>query len=378
MLALVLTSGCATPIVSAAELRAPRQDQKPTPPEPKSGTAGFQAPAPDTGKEGKFDWIRLTSGEWLKGELDVLRRGKVEFDSDKLDDLKIDWDDVAEVRTAKNQMVLIEGPDGTETHVGKVVVKDGVVQVDGQTVQRFDRKKLLALVPGVPTERNYWRGKINFGLTTRSGNSSQTDFSSYVFARRQTSNTRWETTYNGAFSSVDGVETANNNRLGSKFDAFLTRKLYVTPLGVDLYQDRFQNIRLRSKPYAGFGYDLVDRHGMTWSISLFAGYERTDYVTVPPGEPDTVSSAALVFATNYEWDATSTVELKFDYNITVPTRDTHSYNHHLATIVSVDVIGDLDLDVTFVWDRVNNPVFNGTTQPKQDDFRTTVGLAYSF
>ena len=32
-----------------------------------------------------FDWIQLTSGEWLKGELKVLYNYKLEFDSDELD-----------------------------------------------------------------------------------------------------------------------------------------------------------------------------------------------------------------------------------------------------------------------------------------------------
>ena len=38
-------------------------------------------PPPDD----KFDWIQLTSGEWLKGELKFLYDFQVEFDSDKLD-----------------------------------------------------------------------------------------------------------------------------------------------------------------------------------------------------------------------------------------------------------------------------------------------------
>jgi hypothetical protein len=36
-----------------------------------------------------FDWIQLTSGEWLKGELKVLYNDSLEFDSDELDLLKL-------------------------------------------------------------------------------------------------------------------------------------------------------------------------------------------------------------------------------------------------------------------------------------------------
>ena len=38
-----------------------------------------------------YDWLRLTSGEWLKGELKRMREDDVEFDSDKLDLVQFDW-----------------------------------------------------------------------------------------------------------------------------------------------------------------------------------------------------------------------------------------------------------------------------------------------
>ena len=40
--------------------------------------------------EDGFDWLQLTSGEWLKGELIVFTEDEVEFDSDILDELTID------------------------------------------------------------------------------------------------------------------------------------------------------------------------------------------------------------------------------------------------------------------------------------------------
>ena len=42
----------------------------------------------------EYDWIQLTSGEWLKGELIGLFDDKVEFDSEVLDKRYIDIDDV--------------------------------------------------------------------------------------------------------------------------------------------------------------------------------------------------------------------------------------------------------------------------------------------
>jgi hypothetical protein len=45
----------------------------------------------------EFDWSQFTSGEWLKGKIKVLYRYKLEFDSDKLGLLELDWEDVENV-----------------------------------------------------------------------------------------------------------------------------------------------------------------------------------------------------------------------------------------------------------------------------------------
>ena len=58
-----------------------------------------------------FDWIQLTSGEWLKGDLKVLYNNKLEFDSDKLDLLELDWEDVKQVRGYQLHSVRFEGPE---------------------------------------------------------------------------------------------------------------------------------------------------------------------------------------------------------------------------------------------------------------------------
>ena len=65
-------------------------------------------PPPDS----KFDWIQLTSGEWLKGDFKVLYDYKLEFDSDELDLLEFDFEDVKRMRTRGMKTLFIEGDGG--------------------------------------------------------------------------------------------------------------------------------------------------------------------------------------------------------------------------------------------------------------------------
>ena len=123
-----------------------------------------------------FDWIRLPSGEWLKGEIIVLRRGSLEFESDELGDLTFDWDDIGVLRSPRENSVLFEGKI---TATGTLLIRDGVVVVGGEETKQYDRKLLLSIIPGEPTERNYWSGKFSLGIDNRAGNTNQVDFTSY-------------------------------------------------------------------------------------------------------------------------------------------------------------------------------------------------------
>src|SRR5262245_5107139 len=77
-------------------------------------------PAPD-----KFDWIQLKSGEWLKGELIALYENSLEFDSDELNDLRLKWEDVRQVRTGRVVQVRFVDKELT----GRLVIDSNTVQV---------------------------------------------------------------------------------------------------------------------------------------------------------------------------------------------------------------------------------------------------------
>ncbi|MFT7671257.1 MAG: hypothetical protein ACI8X5_003974 [Planctomycetota bacterium] len=323
-----------------------------------------------------FDWIQLTSGEWLKGEILSLRDGTLEFDSDELGVLKLDIDDVAILRSPRNQAIQLDGfPD----LVGTLLINDGVVTIGGPDGGTADRKYLMSVVPGGSDWRTLWSGKASLGFTLRSGNSSQTDVSSYFFARRQTTSTRWDTTFNGNYSQAQSVEIANSNRLDSHYDFFLSRRLFVTPLSVAAHQDRFSNIDLRLTPSALIGYDLLDDNMVNWEVSGGPAYNYTRYNSVQDGESSADESLAVLLATSIEWDLTSDVEFDFGYDITIPTPDTDEYIHHLSAILSLEVIEWLDVDLSFIWDRINKPLADadGVT-PEPDDYRLVIGFGIDF
>lgn len=321
-------------------------------------------------------WIQLVSGEWLRGKVIRIKDNKLDFKSDKLGEQSLTLSNVNRILSPQEQVVLTE--DGR--------VFEGSLNADGEslwisaekTVQ-IPREDLLTSFAMEGHRLARWTRKISLGATYRSGNTDQTDYTALARAVRETARTRWSSNYAGAVSNVNDTETANNHRLSSKYDLWLSKRAFLTLPGVDVFRDPFQNINVRVTPYAAIGYEVIDGPHHSWSISVGPAfqYQRLDSETAASNAED--SSAAGVFSSTYDWDLTSDVDLTFNYNLTVPFPDSDEYNHNAVLSLAVDLLGNLDLDISFIWDRVNRPTANDTgAAPEPDDYRTTIGLGWSF
>ena len=99
---------------------------------------------PGVGKDG-FDWIKLKSDEWLKGHLDYLQNRKVQFNSDKLEDLSLKSKDVRQIYGGKPMFAKFED---REQLFGTVIVSNEVVQVIGPEQIELPRDLLTGITPG--------------------------------------------------------------------------------------------------------------------------------------------------------------------------------------------------------------------------------------
>ncbi len=365
-------------------LSAPAQDTVPPAVPPPAGSSpggaadstqpAWQPPMPD---EDADDWVRMNSGEWLRGEAGVLRNDVLEFESEELDNLKLDWGDVAELRAPR---IMTLGLTEQRVVTGTVMVHgDDVAVRVGDRVEHYTREELLAIIPGRPTESNWWSGEVSLGMSIRKGNTNQADHSADVRVRRRTPGSRVELGYNGVLTRVESQETSNAHRFDGRWDRFLTRRFYVSPLFFDAFNDRFQNIDWRVTPGAGVGYQIIDSGGVEWDVDGGVGYQYLRYDSVEPGEPETQESAALIAGTSVDMDLTEKVELYAEYRVQAALNSDVGTNQHAKATVSVDLVGELDLDVTVIWDRVGKPVADADgVVPKNDDYRMQVGLGWSF
>ena len=322
------------------------------------------------------DWIQLVSGEWLRGELLRVRDDNLDFDSDKLDLQTFDRDDVTRIHSAQTDFVVT---DDNRVFAGRLVVDNQKVWVVGDRTVQIDRSELLAVVAAGDSDKGRLSGSINLGFAARSGNTDQVDLTGGASVLLERARSRAQAKYSGVISTVQDVETANNHRLTSTLDLYLTERTFVTVPGIELYRDKIQNIDLRTRPYAALGYKVIDTLDQKLRVSAGPAYQSTRLDAGATSMSSTDDTLAGVLSSDFDWDITGDIELTWRYSLTVPFPDTAQNNHNMVTSLSVDLTDDLELDVSFVWDRVNRPAANASgVVPLPNDFRTTVGVNWTF
>jgi putative salt-induced outer membrane protein YdiY len=324
-----------------------------------------------------IDWVQLESGEWVNGELKRVHEGKLYFDSDEFDDVSPDWGDVASLIPAES--VTCRLPDNRLV-TGILEMRNAKVRIDtGTEVVEVARRDVVSIVPGTgETEAEFWSGEASLGLSTRSGNTKQTDVTLDGEVKRQTTLTRLKASYSGELSSVDGHETANSHRVPTSFDVFLTRRFFVTVPNFEYYTDEFKNIKSRLTFGLGLGYEIVDNGWVMWEVGGGAGYQDTTFESVATGS-SSAQDATVVASTELEFDLSGGFEWDNTYQLQLVVTDLDLTNHHAKSTISFDVWGPLELDLSLIFDRVEKPVADSTgAVPKSNDFRLTVGLSVDF
>jgi putative salt-induced outer membrane protein YdiY len=306
-----------------------------------------------------------------------MREGEFDFDSDKLEDLSFDWEDIAEIRSPRKYTYVFT--DRTDLTGTAVVANDKVViAVDGEEHVR-ERADLMSILPALSRRLNRWDGKVSIGFTLRKGNTDQQDFTGQGYMRRQGKLSRARFDYNGNLGVQDGEETSNNHRGFLKLDIFLGPRFYVTPAAIEVFHDALQNIQVRLTPSGGVGYHALKRKKISLDLELGLGYQITRYSSVDPSEEDQKERGTVIPTLRLETEPLRWADLDALYTAQVSGENGRDTIQHGELILSIELTKIFDLDVSWIWDRVENPSPNEDgTIPKKDDIKLSLGIGIDF
>ncbi len=331
---------------------------------------------PETPMPEKFDWIQLTSDEWLKGEFIALYDDSLEFDSDELDLLTFDFGDVRQVLSAATMQVgLLDGG----VAIGKLRIDGDKVVVIGDQTREIERSQILSITAGEPRERSYWSGKVGAGINLRRGNNEVAESNAKVNVKRRTVKNRIELDYLGNYNVTEEVTVTDNNRANLGWDRFVSDRFFLSPVLLEYFRDPFQNIAHRATIGVGAGYQITDTPKVDWQVTTGVAYQRTSFDDVAEGNPDSADTPAFVLGTVYDHELSGSVDFNLAYRFFIVNEESGQYTHHFVTGFEFDLIGSLDFDVTFVWDRIEKPrQASDGSFPTKDDYRLNFALGFDF
>jgi len=325
----------------------------------------------------KYDWVQTKSGEWFKGEIKALFNDKLEFDSDEVGLYTFDFDDVVRIKSYNIISVNIEN---LASFPGILRLKgDDLTIIQGDNKYKFKRKDIVSFAPDGEYERNFWSGKATLSWDIRSGNTNQNDYSATVNVQRRTSVSRLSFDYLGRVTSQDEEETANNHRFNQKYDRYLTRHFFWSPVFSEYFTDKYKNIDTQLTVGLGVGYTPIDTKKIKWSLSGGPALLYTKHDTVTNGESLDSYSPSIELSTNYEFKWNEMTDITYNYKLTYADDSAGKYKHHMLLTLENELTSWFDVDITGVWDYILNPIKSSDGSiPKKSDFQILLGFGIEF
>lgn len=332
------------------------------------------SPTPKNG----FDWIKTKYGDWLVGHIRSYYKDEFEFDSKEFGIYTFKLADLSEIRSFDVMQVNI---DNAAIIKGIIRYKDNKIKIiSGDNTYEFDKDMIISITTAKDKEIYKWAGDISLNLDVRKGNNDQADYSLKANIQRRTPKHRFNIDYLGRYSRVRDTKTAEDNRINVKYDKFLTRRFFITPIFGEFYENYFQNIRSQVIVGAGIGYSIYNTNKLKWDITAGPAYMQTKFYEVKDGI-NSLNDKSFAFEANskYEFKINPLNKVKIDYKFTLSDENSGSYKHHSILKFENDLVKDkIYIDTSLIWDYVAKVQETNDIVPKNSDFQLLVGGGIKF
>lgn len=327
----------------------------------------------------KFDWLRLKSDEWLKGEIISMYDDELEFDSDEFGLKTFDWPDISELRSRYDQSIRFSNGKVVQ---GFLIVKDEkLILISDGKEQIFPLAELMSITSAADERKDLWDAKVSLGMDVSSGNSNQLDYLMTAKVQRRTPYTRLRSdlTYNYSKSTQDEIDKVitNMTRLTSSMDWFYNGSVFFRLFDYEYYSDFQQNIKSRHSIGSSLGYHLIDNKRLQWDATIGPSYQLTSFNSDSIEEDE--QSGVIALSTLIEYKISSLIDFTLDFQMQFVEKESGKRNSHLKSGFEFEFTNDFELDLFFYLDRVAKPIAGiSSGEPKPNDYRLVVSLGYNF
>ena len=315
---------------------------------------------------GQADEITLDNGNRLTGTVVDIVGETLTFSTDYAEPMKIKSGRITAIATDKPVELhlrsgeIIKGKLSTETG-GKVFVAAG----DGRNPTGVDMKSIAALNPP-PT--NKWHGSLSVAGNLQSGNTDRSGLSFAAEANRRGETDRFSMRFIYNIAQENGSMTTRNAFGALQYDYFFTQTLFGY-LGVELLNDTFKDLNLRTVVGPGVGYQVWEDPKKMLALEAGIAYFSEDLKV-----QEDKRWVTLRLAANCRYNLTDWL-LFTDRLALYPSLESFSdFTLRNEAALLTGIGSGWSLKLADILDYVNNPPLG----KKSTDSILTAGLQYAF
>lgn len=310
------------------------------------------------------DEVMLDNGDTLSGTVVGMEDGVLKLDTGYSEPVKMQMKRIKKIQTT----------NPVEIHFNSGEIFKGILNTDDEgkfLVQQTEAREITVIywdnVKAINPSPVKWRGNITIGAETQSGNTDKKGASVGVEAIRRTGNDRFSLRFLHNYAEESDVITTRNTYGAVKYDYFFTKKLYGN-LGVELLNDTFKDLELRTIVSTGLGYQVLDEQvrsvAFEFGLAYFSENRREDE------DEDWLSARA---ATNVMWTLFNAITLS-DYFVIYPSLEESKYTLRNEANLTSPLGTQWALKLSYIVDYDSKPPQN----TKKSDEQWILALQYSF
>jgi hypothetical protein len=371
----------------------------------------FNATAQDKPKpKPETDVLVLSNGDTLHGLFLNSVGGKVNFHSNPLGDISIDWDDVKELHTAGKFAVLdktvkLRGKkDMKQVPIGTLQVADKAVTVRTEGTPPpapipvenaqyiVDQPTLDKQVYHLPSLFSGWNGGATAGATLVAATQNNYNFSGSLGLIRVVPSVSWldprnrmSVDFSGSYGKitqpayfVGDLRVPATETKSAIYHAGFERDQYITPrvyaLGNVAFDHNYaQNLQLQQIYGGGLGWTVVKTEQQELDLKGTVQYERQEFITgTSTSNPNLIGST---FGANYLLAMkhfTFVQQLQY-----IPAyNDPHAYSANETNTLTFPVFKNFGFSFGTLDSYLNNPPVS-LPPTQRNSFQFTMGLTYA-
>lgn len=318
----------------------------------------------------KTDIVILTNGDRVTGEIKKLEAGLLQYKTDTMGTVQIEWRFIQTIITDKQQ--VIETVDG-ERWLGKLQKPEEGENVQVLTVRGPVEISPRDVVSAWPVEATFWDKvdlsvSLGYDYTKATGISSFSAASDFLY---RTDRDIYDASFRSDITRQDSADDQNRQELRFNYQRTNSTDRFLS--GLAGYESN-EAIGLEQRLYGGGAYGIyLTKTNRSW-LHFAAGAIATRERTV--GGED-VASVEGILNSRWRFFQFATPERVLDTNLSIFPSLTESgrWRGDLRTTFKLELIVDLFWTLEFYGTYDSDPVDEGA---EKSDYGITTGLGWSF